>query len=195
MDLQCLTTACRIFLHVGDLYICIFNKKILWDAVCLQSIRHWYCTAYAIIGGVNPGSAAYNLGNMKPVQLESLFSKKIGCPFWKMKPSTSGLPCIEVLVWLSVLENETQFSSKGLRRDDICVKSEQIILALASAVGTLASAGGWRSRRRSKLDSHMFDSWASILENETQYNWTPMYRSLGLVVRFGKWNPVQLDSH
>ncbi len=72
-----------------------------------------YCTAYAIIGGVNPGSAAYNLGNMKPVQLESLFSKKIGCPFWKMKPSTSGLPCIEVLVWLSVLENETQFSSKG----------------------------------------------------------------------------------
>ncbi len=112
MDLQCLTTACHIFLHVGDLYICIFNKKILWDAVCLQSIRQRYCTAYAIIGGVNPGYAAYNLGNMKPVQLESLFSKKIwlsvlenetqhnwtpmywilGGPFWKMKPSSTGLP-------------------------------------------------------------------------------------------------------
>ncbi len=68
------------------------NSRCILSAVHPSTVV--YCICYTI-GGVNPGSAAYNLGNMKPVQLESLFSKKIGCPFWKMKPSTTGLPCTE----------------------------------------------------------------------------------------------------
>ncbi len=66
------------------------------QSVCSPSVNG--TVLHMLLGGVNPGSAAYNLGNMKPVQLESLFSIKIGCPFWKMKPRTTGLPCIEFLV-------------------------------------------------------------------------------------------------
>jgi hypothetical protein len=91
-----------------------------------------------------------------------------GCPFWKMKPSTSGLPLViyETSVEkLTKLENETQYRW--------------------TPTYWILGCPFWKMKPiTSGLPCIEVLVWLSVLENETQYIWTPMYQSLGLVESF-----------
>ncbi len=103
-----------------------------------------------------------------------------------MKPSLTGHPCIEFLVVRYGKWNPVQLDSHVLN----------------SRLSVWENAG-----------LPCIEFLVSVWENETQYNWTPMYRNLDkltplfclleriiktriifLVVHFYKWNPVQLAS-